>query len=335
MYTTTMLNKYLNPKTDFSFKKIFGTTKNQDILIAMLNAVLANQLHRPIKSVVFLTTFQDPEVAKKKQSIVDVLCQDSDGCQYIIEMQVPDAEGFQERAQYYAAKAFISQLAAGKNYLHLKKVIFLAFVDFTLFPQKTAYKSEHMTLDSKSLAHDLDKMSFTFVELPKFSKTNTTPIEELSLEEKFYYFLHHAPEMEEAAVQTLVGKDAIIGKAFQALNRFFCTEAELQRYEAEEKRDRDHRAILAKANHQGKEKGLQQGLQKGRKEGLQKGRKEGEQVGLQRGLQKGRKEGEQVGLEKGRWAEKLALARKLMAKGMDQHMIQELTGLSLSEFAGL
>ena len=112
---------------------------------------------------------------------MDVLCQDEDGCLYIVEMQVPDVEGFEERAQYYASKAFISQLAAGKDYLGLKKVIFLAFVDFTLFPKKAAYKSEHVTLDTKSLTRDLDKISFTFVELPKFSKSNTTPVERLSL----------------------------------------------------------------------------------------------------------------------------------------------------------
>ena len=93
----------------------------------------------------------------------------------------------------------------------------------------------------------MDKMRFTFVELPKFSKSNTTPVEKRSLEEKFYYFLHHAPEMEETAVKALIGKDDIIGKAFKELDPFFCTEAELLRYEAAEKRDRDHRAMLAKA----------------------------------------------------------------------------------------
>ncbi len=82
----TLASKYLNPKNDLAFKQIFGEKKNKDILIAMLNVVLKNQLHKPIKQVEFLKTSQDPRVAVEKQSIVDVLCEDQDGCKYIIEM---------------------------------------------------------------------------------------------------------------------------------------------------------------------------------------------------------------------------------------------------------
>ena len=74
----------------------------------LLNAVLKKQLHRPIESVEFLSTIQNPEVQGNKQSIVDVLCKDKDGCRYIREMQVFRTDGFKERAQYYASKAFIS-----------------------------------------------------------------------------------------------------------------------------------------------------------------------------------------------------------------------------------
>src|SRR5688572_8402026 len=121
-----MLTRYLDPKNDFAFKRIFGTKKNEDILIALLNEVLKNQLHRKIETVQFLTPIQEPEILAKKQSLVDVLVEDKDGCQYIIEMQVASTAGFEERAQYYAAKAFVNQLKEGESYKKLKEVIFLA-----------------------------------------------------------------------------------------------------------------------------------------------------------------------------------------------------------------
>jgi hypothetical protein len=88
----------LKSKNDIAFKRIFGSEKNEDILIAMLNCVLKGQLCSPIKKVEFLPTFIEPEAMAKKQSIVDVLCRDSDGCRYIIEMQVAESKGFEKRA---------------------------------------------------------------------------------------------------------------------------------------------------------------------------------------------------------------------------------------------
>ena len=56
-----------------------------------------------------------------------MLCKDKDGCQYIIEMQVASQEGFEERAQYYASKAFTSQMHVGGRYQDVKKVIFFCY----------------------------------------------------------------------------------------------------------------------------------------------------------------------------------------------------------------
>ena len=68
-----MISKYFSPRNDVAFKRIFGEERNKDILMAMLNAVLGGQLNKPIAAVTFLSPYQEPEVAAKKQSIVDVL----------------------------------------------------------------------------------------------------------------------------------------------------------------------------------------------------------------------------------------------------------------------
>lgn len=121
----------------------------------------------------------DPDIASKKQSIVDVLCRDSSGIQYIVEMQVAKTKGFEKRAQYYAAKAYSSQAHKGGQYQDLKGVIFIAIADFILFQDKLAYKSDHVTVDKTTYEHDLKDLSFTFIELPKFLKTKEDQLENI------------------------------------------------------------------------------------------------------------------------------------------------------------
>ena len=82
----TLAGKYLDPKNDFAFRKIFGSDKHKDILMHFLNDIVESKYRTtPIVKVSFLKTIQDPEIAAKKQSIVDVLCEDQEGKQYIIE----------------------------------------------------------------------------------------------------------------------------------------------------------------------------------------------------------------------------------------------------------
>lgn len=254
------IHKYLDPKNDFAFKRIFGSEKNKDILIALLNSVLKNQLNCPIKEVTFLNPTQDPEVAAKKQSIVDILCQDVYGKKYVVEMQVASAGGFESRAQYYAFKTFVSQAGEGQEYEDLKAVIFLAFTNFSVFPKKEKYKTEHVILDRDTQERDLDKISFTFVDLVKFDaqlKSKNKGVEDLTQEEKFYYFLCHAPETKPDDLRKIVKNSAVIKKAYDELDRYYLTPEELSTYERDEKRLKDYYSSIEEAKRQGSEKTIQ------------------------------------------------------------------------------
>ena len=103
-----------------------------------------------IKEVTLLNPMQHPETINKKQSIVDVLCEDEEGIKYIVEMQVAKVGGFEKRAQYYAAKTYASQPEKGEEYECLKEVIFLAITEYEMFPKKKDYKSVHVVLDEKN-----------------------------------------------------------------------------------------------------------------------------------------------------------------------------------------
>ncbi|MCX3064421.1 Rpn family recombination-promoting nuclease/putative transposase [Wolbachia endosymbiont of Drosophila pseudotakahashii] len=85
------LSKFLDVRNDVAFKKIFGTEKNKDILIHFLNDIIGFTGKNQIKDIEFLSTIQDPDIAAKKQGIVDVLCRDEDGVQVIVEMVRPES----------------------------------------------------------------------------------------------------------------------------------------------------------------------------------------------------------------------------------------------------
>lgn len=238
------ISKFLDPKNDVAFRRIFGTEKNKDILIHFINDVLELKDGNRIKEVTFLSTIQEPEIAAKKQSIVDVLCKDENGVQIIVEMQVSPQAGFEKRAQYYAAKAYSRQLNKGKTegsrYIDLKAVVFIAISNNIIFPDKVFYKSDHIILDKDSYDHDLKDFSFTFIELPKFKITDINLL--TNIVEKWCYFFKNADQTSEAELQKIIGSDEVIKKAYEELNQFNWTEEELLTYEQEIKRIMDNQA---------------------------------------------------------------------------------------------
>jgi len=299
-----MLSKFLDPKNDFAFKKIFGTEKNKDILIHFLNDMITFKGNGTIKEVTFLKTIQDPETAATKTSIVDILCKDEKGNQYIVEMQVAKEKGFEKRAQYYASKAYISQMHVGGEYYDLKEIIFLAISDFTMFPKKKNFKSDHVILDKESYENDLKDFSFTFLELPKFNKN----MDELTnIVEKWIYFFKHAEDTSENDLEKIIGHDEIIERAYEELNRFSWNQEELLTYDQAEKYEGCYIASMAQKYDEGVEKGVKIGIEKGIKKGIEKGREERDKE----------------------------IAKAMLFNGIDLEIIAGVTGLCLNEIKEL
>ncbi len=296
-----MITKFLDPKNDIAFKRIFGSEKNKDILIHFLNDMLIFREKKPITEVTFLKTIQDPEIASKKTSIVDILCKDDVGNTYVVEMQASGAKGFEKRAQYYASKAYIAQMNKGdKKYYNLKEVIFLAIADFTMFPKKKGYKSDHVILDKDTHENDLKDFSFTFLELEKFTKGK----DELhSMVEKWTYYFKHAEDTSEEDLHKIFENDWVIQRAYEELNRFNWNEEELMAYEDEIKRAMDNQAVLEEKLDQAEAKGIA------------------------KGIAKGKAEGEQLGLAKG----KAEVALNLLKLGIDPKSVSAATGIAVAD----
>ncbi|NGX61101.1 MAG: hypothetical protein K940chlam9_00582 [Chlamydiae bacterium] len=252
-------SKFLNPRNDLVFKRIFGSEKNKDILIHFLTDILDRP--SPITEVTFLTTVQDPEIAPLRVSIIDVMCEDQNKNRFIIEMQISHEKGFDRRALYYAARAYCSQRTSNKKFHHLKDVYFLAITDFTPFPKKKSWLSRIGLKDLDTNEHDIDAIQLFFIQLPLFKKTKKD-LETMTLREKWAYFFKYADETSEADVEKATGGDGIIKKAYEALDRFSWTEKELNYYESVEMKKAADEAVLEAAYEKGEEKGRQEEMRK-------------------------------------------------------------------------
>ncbi|MDN5248413.1 MAG: Rpn family recombination-promoting nuclease/putative transposase [Wolbachia endosymbiont of Tyrophagus putrescentiae] len=256
-----VFTKFLDPKCDLTFKRIFGTDKNKNILIHFLNDILGFSKKNAIQDVEFLSTIMDPEIASDKQSIVDVLCKDSCGNRYIAEMQVARDGGFEKRAQLYAAKAYSRQSG---NYTDFKKVFFIAIANCTLFPKEVEYISTHNIRDIKTNGHYLKDFQFVFIELPKFVKSKVEQLE--NMVERWCFFFKYAEETTDEDLKKITEQEPVIKLAYDELDKFHWNEKDLAAYEERIMDVYKEENVLAYKLDVATQKGRQEGRQEGAKE---------------------------------------------------------------------
>ncbi|MBP5367254.1 MAG: Rpn family recombination-promoting nuclease/putative transposase, partial [Bacteroidales bacterium] len=119
--------KYLDPKADLTFKKVFG--EYPELTISFLNALLPLKDDEKITSVSYLTPEMMPDNPLRKYSIVDVRCTDAKGRMFLVEMQTVWSEEFKQRVLFNASKAYVGQLKKGKKYELLQPVYSLNLVN--------------------------------------------------------------------------------------------------------------------------------------------------------------------------------------------------------------
>jgi predicted transposase/invertase (TIGR01784 family) len=255
-----MPSVYISPKTDFAFKKIFGSKESKDILISFLNAILYNE-QDAIQDLIILDPYQAPRIKGIKDSYLDVKATLQDGKTVIIEMQVLNVLGFEKRVLYNAAKAFSIQLGVGEDYTLLNPVIALTITDFEMFAGNDRIISRYRLKEKDDLTDYSDDIELVFVELPKFTKS----LEELgTLVEKWLYFLKSANQLEAVPITM---------KAIPALNHAF-TVAQQSRLSRKELEILEKRQMFLHDNRNAILKAKQDGLKEGRQEGRQEERLE-------------------------------------------------------------
>lgn len=158
--------KYLDPKADLTFKKIFAG--HPDLLISLLNALLPLKRNQQIKSIEYLPTELVPVDSLHKDTIVDVRCRDVEGRQFVVEMQMAWTDAFKQRVLFNASKAYVSQAEMGCKYEDLQPVYSLNLVNEIFEKDMKEYKHNYHIVHDKRTKKVIEGLCFTFIELPKF-----------------------------------------------------------------------------------------------------------------------------------------------------------------------
>ncbi len=247
---------FINPKTDFAFKKIFGSEQSHGILISFLNGMLYEG-QPTIQALEILNPYQAPKIRGVKDTYLDIKAQLATGETVIIEMQVLNVEGFEKRILYNAAKAYSMQLDAGQHYPMLNPVIALTITDFIMFPEIEPVITRFILKEKDYLIdYSVYDLELVFVELPKFGRS----LAELqTLTEKWLYFLRHAPDL--STIPSTMGNVVEIQQAFAMANQANLAREELDELEHQAIFIQDQRGAITKATQQGRQAGRQEGRQ--------------------------------------------------------------------------
>ena len=131
--------KFISPRTDFAFKKIFGSEESKDILISFLNAILELEGQQEIIDLTILDPYRISKIKILKDSCVDVRAKTQCGKEIIIEMQVEEQVEFKKRMMYNVAKSYVNQIDIAEGYEKLHPVIGIAITNFNVIQKNKKY----------------------------------------------------------------------------------------------------------------------------------------------------------------------------------------------------
>lgn len=250
--------RFINPRIDFAFKKIFGGNESKPILISFLNAMIYDG-NPTIADLEIIDPYLASRVQYLKDSYLDVKARLAGGATVIIEMQVLNVESFAKRVVYNTAKTYSTQLIRGEGYFKLKPVIALTITDFEMFENDREVISHFVFKENKRLFEYPDPgMEMIFIELPKFNKQ----LDQLeTLTDKWVYFMKNAPSLE--VVPSTMENVSEIQQAFAIANETNLNAEELKDLEDRERYIMDQQGILRKGIEEGREQGREQGLEEG------------------------------------------------------------------------
>jgi predicted transposase/invertase (TIGR01784 family) len=245
-----MKAKYVNPFTDFGFKKLFGEEASKPMLMDFLNSLL------PECHIVELS-FKDKEklgiVQDDRKAVYDIYCETASGEKIIVELQKAKQNFFKDRTIYYSTFPIQEQAEKGVWDYALKAVFCIGVLDFTFEDKAKPPGTGEVvhTVQLKDQNHQLfyEKLKFVYLEMPHFHKTEAELETRL---DKWLYFIKH---LEDFQVIPAIFRDEIFIQAFEKAEIAKYTQAELEVYQENLKIYRDWHAVLTTKFDEGKIEG--------------------------------------------------------------------------------
>jgi predicted transposase/invertase (TIGR01784 family) len=272
--------KFLDPKSDLVFKKIFG--HHPDLIKSFLNNLLPLPEGHLIQTVSYLTPEQAPRIPGMKNTIVDVKCTDETGRIFIVEMQMTWSKSFLSRFLFGTSKAYVQQLDRGQTYDTLCPVYGLALVNET-FEETTDNWFHHYRLtNTKDLDKTLEGIELVFLELPKF---NPKTLEDRKIGVLWMRFLRETDALDTIPEEFKDSPEVI--KAMALAQESAYTKAELEAYDEYLDAIRVQQTVRADSLKEGEERGIEKGIEKGKEEERKKNLEEKKDMArkmLQRGM---------------------------------------------------
>ena len=291
--------RYISLLTDFGFKRIFGTKPNKDLLINFLNSLFEG--FQVIKDVKYLNSEHVGDAFAERKAIFDVYCENERGEKFIVEMQNAYQKFFKDRSLFYSTFPIREQAPKGSDWnFKLEHVYTVALLNYDMDEDsfdKHDISHEVGLLDKKTHKVFNDKLTFKYVEIAKFNKTEDELVTQY---DKWLYVLKNLSRLDKRPTAL---KEKIFSKLFQEAEIAKFTPNELREYEDSLKAYRDIKNSLDTA--------LEQGFEKGRAEGRAIGRAEG------------RAEGKMEG--------KVEMVKAMLQRGLDINVIAGISGLSEEE----
>ena len=324
MGTEGFQDRYINPYTDFGFKLLFGTDMNKELLVSFLNALLFGK--EVIKNVTYLNTEHLGTQEYDRRAVFDVYCENEQGEKILVEMQRGEQQFFKDRSLYYATFPIREQAPRGEWDYELKGVYVIGILNFVFHEspsqvssgEKSCLLSESASdcfhhqvqlVDLKTKEVFYDKLTFIYLEMPKFNKT------EAELETMFDKWMFVLRNLSGLLERPSALQERVFNRLFKAAEIAAFSPQRRSEYWESLKNYRDWKNVL--------DTNMKKSYVKGREEGLAEGIEKGREEGLAEGIEKGRVEGIME--------EKRKSARNLKALGVASEIISQSTGLSKEE----
>ncbi|MEO0868122.1 MAG: Rpn family recombination-promoting nuclease/putative transposase [Cyanobacteria bacterium J06642_11] len=258
-------DKYIDPFTDFGFKRLFGTEDHKQLLIDFLNTLLPDYHH--VQDLTFKNSEFLGNTWVDRKAIFDIYCQTNTGQRIIVEMQKVKQNFFKDRSVYYATFPIQEQARKGTWDFELTAVYTVGILDFVFDDHRHEDTLIHtVELKDQHCQVFYDKLKFIYVELPKFTKS----LEELETQgEKWLYILRHLEQFEEPPESLYTG---IFKDLFEVAEIANFSPMEQGIYQQSLKAYRDNYNTAQAQLQEAREEGLQEGRQKGLQEGRQEKR---------------------------------------------------------------
>ncbi len=238
-------DRYINPFTDFGFKKLFGSEPNKDLLIDFLNQVLP--VRHKIKDLTYARTEQLGNSETDRKAIFDLYCVGENGERFIVEMQKAKQNFFKDRGVYYSSFPIQEQARKGDWNYQLSAVYLVGILDFTFSEDEVEKEVRHeVQLKDQKCRVFYDKLTYIYLEMPNFSKAES---DLQSNFDKWMYVLQQLPYLQNRP-QAL--QDRVFQKLFETAEIAKFTPDEKNKYEESLKYYRDLKNVVDTSFDEGK-----------------------------------------------------------------------------------